>query len=157
MAKHFNADFYVTCATVIPVLYLAVVVQGRAYEPALRASRRVIWAFAAAEVARPSRLWMPVAFAAGMLLSLAAYIVVIAGALGEAYALVALYQESDHPHVRLLVLLATLLLVTAAAAGPFLAYRDWGKDDDPPGQAPSPGEGETPAGTRPGAPPPGTG
>jgi hypothetical protein len=31
MTETFNADFYVTCATVIPVLYLAVVVQGRGH------------------------------------------------------------------------------------------------------------------------------
>lgn len=36
VAKNFNADFYVTCATVIPVLFIAVTVQGQAYEAVLR-------------------------------------------------------------------------------------------------------------------------
>jgi hypothetical protein len=37
MAKTFDVDFYVTCATVIPVLFLAVAVQGSAYASLLRA------------------------------------------------------------------------------------------------------------------------
>ena len=31
MTEKFNADFYVTCATVIPVLFLAAAVQGQAF------------------------------------------------------------------------------------------------------------------------------
>jgi hypothetical protein len=38
VTKHFNADFYITCATVIPVLYLALAVQGGTYEAMLKAA-----------------------------------------------------------------------------------------------------------------------
>ena len=35
-AKHFPSDFYVTCVTVMPVLFLAVAAQQKAYEFVLR-------------------------------------------------------------------------------------------------------------------------
>lgn len=40
MAEKFNADFYVTCATVIPVLFLAAAVQGQAFVFLLQRARR---------------------------------------------------------------------------------------------------------------------
>jgi hypothetical protein len=36
-AVPFNANFYITAATVIPVLFLAIAVQGRTYENLLKA------------------------------------------------------------------------------------------------------------------------
>jgi hypothetical protein len=36
--KSFNSDFYVVCATVIPVLFLALAVQGDSYQALLDAS-----------------------------------------------------------------------------------------------------------------------
>jgi len=40
MTEKFNADFYVTCATVIPVLFLAAAVQGQAFAFLLQRARR---------------------------------------------------------------------------------------------------------------------
>jgi hypothetical protein len=40
MAENFNANFYVTCATVIPVLFLAAAVQGQAFVFVLQRARR---------------------------------------------------------------------------------------------------------------------
>jgi hypothetical protein len=40
MTENFNADFYVTCATVIPVLFLALAVQGRTYEVVVQAVQK---------------------------------------------------------------------------------------------------------------------
>jgi anti-sigma-K factor RskA len=40
MTEKFNADFYVTCATVIPVLFLAAAVQGQALVFLLQRARR---------------------------------------------------------------------------------------------------------------------
>jgi hypothetical protein len=38
MAKNPDTDFYVTCATVIPVLFLALALQGRPYDSLIRAN-----------------------------------------------------------------------------------------------------------------------
>ena len=40
MAKGYDSDFYVVCATVIPVLFLAAAVQGNAYKNVLGAATR---------------------------------------------------------------------------------------------------------------------
>ena len=39
VANNFPSDFYVTCASVIPVLFLALAVQGRVYEWVLSLNR----------------------------------------------------------------------------------------------------------------------
>ena len=40
MTDKFQPDFYITCASVIPVLFLAVAVEGRVYRWALSTSER---------------------------------------------------------------------------------------------------------------------
>jgi hypothetical protein len=118
--KSFNADFYVTCATVIPVLFLAVAVQGRAFDSALRA-----YAQAEAEAAAPARGRWTQQLRTGIVSDLSALASggsVMAGGFGEALALFALYSRSDVWLARLTVLLLTLLLVVVVAAGPFLAW-----------------------------------
>jgi hypothetical protein len=75
VTKHFNADFYVTCATVIPVLFVAVAVQGRTYESILRV------------VASPGSISFS-ALQLGML-------ILIAGGAGEALAIFVLYRGSE--------------------------------------------------------------
>jgi hypothetical protein len=116
VAESFNADFYVTCATVIPVLFLAVALQGRLYnsllKSALNARRQVI------EDDEPA---LGSLIKAGCLPSVA-YAIWLAGAGGEVCALLALYWRNDSPSLRLIVLLATLILVVAAAASPLLTY-----------------------------------
>jgi len=121
VAKNFNADFYVTCATVIPVLFLAVAVQGRAYESVLRAARM-------AAQARHGKRWTrqlgPVGIAVS--LRLIAYAVVFAGGYGEFLALWALYLRSELRGMRASVLAATVALVVVVSAGPALAYLGMG-------------------------------
>ena len=108
MDKHFNADFYVTCATVIPVLFLALVVQGSTYESMLRS---------AVEAANRE----PVRGrdgAVSQLLPVVAYLTLMAGVLGEAGALWALFNGRDTKTDRVVVLVMTVFLLTIAAAGP---------------------------------------
>jgi len=133
MATNFNADFYVTCATVIPVLLIAAAVQGQAVIFLLnRAGRRTL---------RHREL---------RFLRFRASLIVIAGVVGEVIALLALYWRSDMPWQRLMVLAATLVLFGAIAGGPITAYADrvgWFVDhptlERPPGRA-APGEDEGP-------------
>lgn len=85
MAENFPADFYVTCATVIPVLFLALVVQGGTYESMLRTALE-----AAHRQPMRSRDNTLATF-----LPLVPYFALIAGVLGEVAALSALYSGSD--------------------------------------------------------------
>jgi len=116
MAKNFNADFYVTCATVIPVLFLAVAVQGRAYESVLRSAhlRSETWKF--------WRWTLPYTVAGSVL---------IAAALGEYLALLVLYLGWDWSGARGMVFACTLILVTAVGAGPLLPWLK-AKPESPP-------------------------
>jgi hypothetical protein len=108
VGKHFNADFFVTCATVIPVLFLALVVQGGTYESMLRS---------AVEAANrePGRGRDG---AVSQLLPAVAYLTLMAGVIGEAGALWALFNGRDTKTDRAVVLVTTLFLLTIAAAGP---------------------------------------
>jgi hypothetical protein len=105
--KSFPSEFYVTCATVIPVLYLALVVQSNAYETMLRNAVR-----AARTQARRAAL-RPLVFA---------YFAVAAGLVGEALALVVLCIGSDTEIIRVDVLINTLGMVAVAGAGPTVRW-----------------------------------
>lgn len=108
VAKTFNADFYVTCATVIPVLFLGMVVQGGSYAEMLSS---------ALETAQkhPGRILYT---AAPQLLPSVAYLALLSGLLGEFFAILALFQRSANPTVADLVLFMTVFLMVVAAAGP---------------------------------------
>lgn len=110
MTEKFNADFYVTGATVIPILFLAAAVQGQAFVFLLQRARRGT---------TRQRQWITVRF---FRFRVAA--IVIAGVVGEPIALWALYRESERPWQRPTVLVATLILLLAVAAAPIGAYAD---------------------------------
>jgi hypothetical protein len=106
--QHFDADFYVTCATVIPVLFLALAVQGGTYEDMLRTA-------VDAAHRQPGRGRDG---AAAALLPAIAYLTLVAGALGEAFALWALFSGEDTTAGRATVMVMTLFLLVVIAAGP---------------------------------------
>jgi len=135
MTEKFNADFYVTCATVIPVLFLAAAVQGQAFVFLLQRAERAT---------AQQRQWITRRF-----FRLRTAAIVIAGIAGEPIALWALYRESERPWQRPTVLAATLILLLAVAAAPVGAYADQvGKflqqTPQGPPERPAPGAGETP-------------
>jgi hypothetical protein len=102
MSHNYPSDFYVTTATVIPVLYLAIAVQGPAYQNMLKAAHRTNLR--------------------SMLLIDAALLILAAAVFGEVIALVTLYSGSDILGLRIYVLVSTLLLLLAAAAGPTTTF-----------------------------------
>jgi hypothetical protein len=121
----FNSTFYATAATIIPVLFIALAVQGHAYEALLRAGQFAIKArfrlgpsTAGGVVRGPA--W-PSIIAICLLLGIA-FAIVAAGGYGELLAVYALYQGNDQATTRRAVLLATMFLVILVAAGPPLAY-----------------------------------
>jgi hypothetical protein len=133
VADKFPSDFYVTCATVIPVLFLALAVQGPVYEWVLRTSERAerysntTWRRGLGRQP-PARRERPlqgtremVAEFASVVLWVIALLIVFAGGFGEGLALYALYRGSEPADARRWVLVATLVLVAAVVAGPLLA------------------------------------
>lgn len=126
----FQGDFYVTCASVIPVLFLAVAVEGRVYQWALSTSERAEkysntttrTVLGIEPPAQRPNVWQgareQLADLAAMVLVFIALLIVFAGGLGEAMALLVLYQKSETPGDRVIVLVSTLVLVVAVIAGP---------------------------------------
>ena len=144
MAKQFDPDFYITCATVIPVLSLAIAVGP--YKTLLQT------ALAAAKARQGERSWKRQIrpYITSRILQLTAYAIWAAGALGEFLALSVLYQGYEQPADRKIVMAVTLLLVFAASAGPLGAYADARRELDKlgfPPQMAAPGRaGEGPPG-----------
>lgn len=125
VAKSFNADFYVTSATVIPVLFLAVAVQGRTYESVMRAARSAAKESGHGGWRRRFGPW-----AASQILQLIACGIMLAGGIGEFLALVVLYRGYERAGDRPMVLAGTLVLVGAAVASPWLGYGRLRRDLD---------------------------
>ena len=112
--------FYATAATVIPVLFLAIAIQGRAYQDLLRAAQKFDRTMRAAT---PSGGSPSVELAAiSRLLWALALLIPIAGCDGEGTAITALYQGHGTVGIRLMVLIGTLYLVFAVAIGPMVTY-----------------------------------
>jgi hypothetical protein len=108
----FQPDFYVTCATIIPLLFLTVAVQGTSYQNLLDA---IVKAARPPVNAPPLRQFW--AYAAGSLTLVSGFFVVGLGLWGELAALYALYLAREDGK-RGLVLAATLILLVAAAVEP---------------------------------------
>lgn len=113
----FNKEFYTTVATVIPVLYLALTVQGQLYGSMLRQGWR--------RLLRKERDWglslRLLRLAVAVWLIVAAVVILAAGLGGEILAIFALYNASGSlagPWV----LLSVIVLVVAAAVGPLWAF-----------------------------------
>jgi hypothetical protein len=114
--RTFDADFYVTCATVIPVLFIALTIERGTFYALLRLAEQAVgdprW-----------KRWLP-RWLVSRGLSLLAYGCWVAGILGECFALFALAGQSELGDGRALVLGCTLYLALLAGASPLNAYLD---------------------------------
>jgi hypothetical protein len=97
-APAFNGLFYATVATVIPVLFLALAVQGSTYRELVKSSQ-----------------------AGHLLAKWAAAGILLYGTMGEIWALLSLSAQRARGASGF-VLLSVIFLVLATAAGPFVAY-----------------------------------
>lgn len=115
--KTFDSDFYVVCATVIPVLFLAVAVQGSAYRAVLDAALKV-------RITNAGDGWRRklIARVRARILQHIGYAIWCAGALGELTALMVLYQGHEQNGTRGVVFLCTALLVFTVAMGPLDSF-----------------------------------
>jgi hypothetical protein len=107
----FNTDFYVTGATVIPVLYLALAIQGDVYVRVATLFHK-IWK-------KGTSRWQN---ALGGILYFALFIaglaIVAYAGLGEILAILALYHRSASSWMALSVLISVILLLVAVLAWP---------------------------------------
>ena len=103
-------DFYVTCATVLAVLFLAVAVEGKTWESlvAPRPMGQVVsFGYVGRAVARLNF----------------AYLILWAGIAGELFALFALFRGAEFLGQRAVVFGATMFLVIAVVDVPIRAWR----------------------------------
>ena len=135
--------FYATVATFIPVLYVALAVQGNASQSIFGAARAVMKPiirslirnfFRHVATERPQKkteiirqrtvIIRQIIFitAAAWTIPLAAVLIIIAGALGETLAVYALYQGQDTLFTRTIVLVTAIFLISAVAAGPAVTF-----------------------------------
>jgi hypothetical protein len=120
-APAFNGLFYATAATIIPVLFLAIAVQGPLYGDLLRAFDAALRRFRQHKAGSSPprlvlRLWIGSVLASG-----AAVAILIVTVGGEIEALISLNVQRAYgdPHA---AIAAAILLTGAAAIGPALAF-----------------------------------
>ena len=115
MDKNFNSDFYVTAATVIPVLYVAIATQL----PFVR--RATSWlAFYSWKNARinGSHALRAMALIATPAILVSACVVLVISVIAETESVLALSRESDTHTIRLIVLSSTIALLILAVLTP---------------------------------------
>jgi hypothetical protein len=108
----FNKDFYVTAATVIPLFYLALTLQGQTFERIIVRSIK--------EINRRTTSWRQAVFnlISVFVLGLAGIVIVSSGIAGESGAILALYNQSSSRTTDQLVLLSLFVLLIAVVTGP---------------------------------------
>jgi hypothetical protein len=126
-APVFNGTFYATVATIIPVLFLAIAIQGNIYQAILleyaRRTRAYRQRMRAADAA--GQLTIRKALGGGLAAQvpgILASAILVGGLYGEGVALDALYVQKAPPGAGLIVLLVTLYLVAVATSGPMGQY-----------------------------------
>jgi hypothetical protein len=118
-APAFNTAFYATAATVIPVLFLAIAVQGRALETVTRAATSAAHDYQRARRSR-ARLKAVTAHFRALLTVAVASLIVIDGVAGEMIAIVALQNRKGGAET--FVATAIVVLTFAAAATPAVTF-----------------------------------
>ena len=120
-APVFNGLFFATAATVIPVLFLALAVQGHVVEDLIKPATEAIrnyWAPPESRKPIPEGIrgaWV------GSISLLLAQIVIFAGGGGEILSFIALYLQKTNDIITVYVLAGVIALIVAASVGPTLA------------------------------------
>ena len=114
MKDSFNSDFYITAATVIPLFYITLFLQGNLVQGL---AKRVgdTWAVPASTIRSflKSYILWPIANLI--------FVSAVAGIAAEALSLLALYHQSDNTVIRAIVLWSMLGLLALVGANPTIA------------------------------------
>jgi GNAT superfamily N-acetyltransferase len=115
----FNADFYVAAATVIPVLYLALGVQGSMLTWVIARLNKSLRAMSRQRPDTPLRqLALAGRVAVSYVLMTVALLILAAGVVGESAAILALYHQKGGPTTGRLVTASVIALLVLTAASP---------------------------------------
>ena len=121
MENTFNSNFYLAAATVIPVLYIALIVQANAVRDILTRLDHAMYAKIRSESHSSIILLLMIL---GLIAAFAVWLVSVAilifGIVGEITSIQALYHQSDSENIRFLVLVSTILLLAISTVGPAL-------------------------------------
>jgi hypothetical protein len=118
MKDPFNSDFYVTVATIIPVLYLALTLQGSTLEQLLRHWKKVTRGAVLSKWNLRSELHMDLV----ALVAIYGCGIMFAGIVAEIIVLLALYHQSGGSESKYFVMVVMIGLLILVAAGPFLKF-----------------------------------
>ena len=124
-APVFNDAFYAAVVTVIPVLFLAIAVQGNLYTDVLKLMTAAAWRMAESDK-RLGKITSNLAFMAGFGLIM---IILLYGVVGEIWGLLSLYWR--RPPGGLYAVnpaAAAVILTVVAAGGPLVALVRWQRD-----------------------------
>jgi len=111
----FNADFYVVAATVIPLLYITLTLQGTTYEKLLKHMKSSYDDPGSSWVSWPNLIFQISRWSLFFYLS---YLVSVAGIMCEVTAISALYTRSASTFFQVATLLSTWLLIFAIGIDP---------------------------------------
>jgi|HubBroStandDraft_5_1064220.scaffolds.fasta_scaffold36652_2 GNAT superfamily N-acetyltransferase len=119
MRSDFNSDFYVAAGTVIPVLYLALGVQGSLLTGVITRLNKSLRVMSRQRPDTPLRqLGLVGRVAISYALMVVAILIVAAGVVGESAALLALYHQKGGPGSGRLVLGSLIALLVLTAVSP---------------------------------------
>jgi hypothetical protein len=121
MSSSFNANFYVAAATVIPILYLAITLQGSTFEDLMRRLRKALPENQPTG-SRRTPLKSIVSLALTVLITVIAVVLIFGGISAEFVSFVALYQQRSSSRMDrdVLALIGGLLVVVIA--GPVIKF-----------------------------------
>jgi hypothetical protein len=126
----FNGLFYATAATIIPVLFLAIAVQGTTYQDLLNV---VLTADLSQSHATPGPWRVIAGIKTNTLLTITLAILGF-GVISEAYAIVILYIQKPAAQSGPVVLIGTIFLIAAIAIRPVAAIGRMARADSEPGK-----------------------
>jgi hypothetical protein len=121
MKSGFNSNFYITAATIIPLLYITIILQASTVRDMQARLDRVMSAKVKSESQNTITLVViTLGFVAAFVIWLTSAAILIVGIGGEIAAILALYYQSDSDSTRLFVLVSTILLLVVSTVGPAL-------------------------------------
>lgn len=107
MKDTFNSDFYITAATIIPVLYLALTLQSSTFDMVLEWWGKLLTRRSGRSRKVERRFWI------ALLVAIVGLSLLIEGLFGEIYAVQALYSRQSNIGTTQFILVSVIILTLA--------------------------------------------